>query len=171
MADAYLVGAPSDPKTKLGPVITEKQFDKVQAFISSGIGEGARPVAGGLGRPEGIQHGNYVRPTVFSRVAPSMTISREEIFGPALSIIPYSTEGDAIRMANDTNFGLTAYVQSSDREHALRIADKIRAGSVYVNYPSYDLDAPFGGYKESENGREFGEYGLEEYLETKSILV
>jgi len=171
VADAYLVDVPSEPTTKLGPLITGNQFNKVQAFISAGLEEGARLVAGGLGCPEGLDHGNYVKPTVFSGVSAEMTISREEIFGPVLSIIPYADEDDAIRIANDTNFGLAAYVQSSDRDHALRVAKKIRAGSVYVNYPSYDLDAPFGGYKESGNGREFGEYGLEEYLETKSILL
>ncbi len=171
VAHAYLVGAPSEIKTKLGPLVTENQFNKVQAFISAGIEEGARLIAGGLGRPEGLDRGNYVKPTVFSGVSAEMTISREEIFGPVLSIIPYADEDDAIRIANDTNFGLAAYVQSSDLDHAARVAEKISAGSVYVNYASYDLDAPFGGYKESGNGREFGEYGLEEYLETKSIIA
>jgi aldehyde dehydrogenase (NAD+) len=170
VANAYTVGNPSASATKLGPLISQDQFNKVQALISKGIDEGARLVAGGLGRPEGFDHGYYVRPTVFSGVTNSMTIFREEIFGPVLSIIPYADDQEAIRLANDTNFGLAAFVQSADSERAQRVAEEIRAGTVYVNYPDYDLDAPFGGYKESGNGREFGTHGLEEYLEVKSIV-
>ncbi|MFT3732949.1 MAG: aldehyde dehydrogenase family protein [Hyphomicrobium sp.] len=169
-AEAYIIGEPSAPATKLGPLISQNQFDKVQALISKGIDEGARLVAGGLGRPENFDRGYYVRPTVFSGVTSSMTIFKEEIFGPVLSIIPYTDEREAIRLANDSNFGLAAFVQSADRERAQRVADEVRAGTVYINYPDYDLDAPFGGYKESGNGREFGTHGLEEYLETKSII-
>jgi len=154
----------------LGPLVNRAQFDKVQRLISVGIEEGARLVTGGLGRPEGLDRGYYVKPTVFSGVRNDMTIAREEIFGPVLCIIPYDTVEEAVQIANDTPYGLTAYVQGTDMEAARRVARQLRAGSVHINYPPLDRAAPFGGYKHSGNGREWGEYGLREFLEIKAIV-
>ncbi|WP_250478509.1 MULTISPECIES: aldehyde dehydrogenase family protein, partial [unclassified Caballeronia] len=159
-----------DPATTMGPVVSDVQFGRVQRLIGIGIEEGASLVTGGPGRPDGLERGYYVKPTVFANVHPSMTIAREEIFGPVLAIMPYRDEEDAIAIANDTPYGLAAYVQSKDQERARRVAMKMRAGSVYVNYPVWDAGSPFGGYKQSGNGREYGEWGLEAFLEVKGIV-
>jgi aldehyde dehydrogenase (NAD+) len=168
--DAVRLGDPLDPATTLGPMVSQSQFDKIQALIQSGIDEGATLVAGGTGRPAEINRGYYVRPTVFGDVTPQMRIAREEIFGPVLSIISYDTEDEAVEIANDTPFGLAGFVQSKDRDHARRVANRIRAGRVYLNGAPFDRSLPFGGYKQSGNGREFGVFGFEEYLEVKAIL-
>jgi aldehyde dehydrogenase (NAD+) len=168
-ANSARVGQPSDPRAALGPVATRAQFEKVQRLIRQGVDEGARLVAGGPGRPEGLARGFFVRPTVFSDVRPDMTIAREEIFGPVLCIIGYADEQDALRIANDTSYGLAAYVQSGNLERARQFARGLRAGNVQINYPPVDRGAPFGGYKQSGNGREWGEFGLNEYLEIKGI--
>lgn len=166
----FVVGPADAPGTVLGPVVSELQFNKIQGLIQSGIDEGATLVTGGPGRPEGFNRGYFVRPTVFAGVTPAMTIAREEIFGPVLSIMPYDTEADAIRIANDTVFGLAAYVQSGDLDRARRVASQLRAGVVQINYPAWDAGAPFGGYKQSGNGREYAEWGIEEFLETKGVV-
>lgn len=170
VAGTYVVGDPRSDKSMLGPVVSKMQFDKIQKLIASGIEEGATLVAGGIGRPEGLKRGYYVRPTVFADVKPSMRIAREEIFGPVLSIIPYDSEEDAIRIANETAYGLAAYVQSSNIEHARAVGARMRAGTVYLNNPAFDIGAPFGGYKQSGNGREWSEFGLDEFLETKGVV-
>ncbi|MGY0576144.1 aldehyde dehydrogenase family protein [Bradyrhizobium sp. RDM12] len=168
--EKLVVGDPWEPRTNLGPVVTEAQFKKVQRLIQAGIEEGAELVTGGLGRPEHLSCGYFVRPTVFANVRNDMSIAREEIFGPVLSILPYRHEEEAIELANDTVYGLAAYVQSSDLERARRVAGRLRVGSVHVNFPGLDRAAPFGGYKQSGNGRENGRWGLEEYLEVKAVL-
>lgn len=170
VAAATRVGRPADKESVLGPVANRAQFEKVQRYIQLGLDEGATLVAGGPGRPEGLNRGFYVRPTVFSDVTPAMAIAREEIFGPVLSIMSYRDEDDAVRLANDTPYGLAAYVQSSDIRKAQAVARRIRAGVVQLNYPPVDRGAPFGGYKQSGNGREWGEFGLHEYLEIKAIV-
>ncbi|EKS9913800.1 aldehyde dehydrogenase family protein [Burkholderia multivorans] len=162
-----IVGDPRSPETTIGPVVSRTQFERIQQFIRLGIDEGATLIAGGPGRPEGLGDGFYVRPTVFSNVTPDMTIAREEIFGPVLSIITYRTEDEAIALANDSVYGLAAYVQSKDLERARRVAARLRVGNVHINYPPWNPAAPFGGYKRSGNGREYAEFGLAEYLETK----
>lgn len=164
------LGDPLLPETTLGPLVSQGQFDKVQKLIQAGIAEGATLVAGGPGRPAEMNRGYYVHPTVFGDVTPQMTISREEIFGPVLSILNYETEDEAIEIANDTPFGLAGFVQSSDPERALKVAKRIRAGRVYLNGAPFDRSLPFGGYKQSGNGREFGLYGFREYLEVKAVL-
>jgi aldehyde dehydrogenase (NAD+) len=164
------LGDPLDPATTMGPLVSQAQFDKVQALIQTGIDEGATLVAGGTGRPPELNRGYYVRPTVFGDVTRDMTIAREEIFGPVLSIIAYDSEEEAVEIANDTPFGLAGFVQSGDRDHALRVASRIRAGRVYLYGAPFDRSLPFGGYKQSGNGREFGVFGFEEYLEVKAIL-
>ena len=169
-AESLLVGDPTDEATKVGPVVSELQFNKIQGLIEKGIEEGATLVAGGPGRPDGIDTGYFIRPTVFANVTNDMTIAREEIFGPVVSIIGYEDEADAIRIANDTNYGLSGYVSSSDTERARRVARQIRTGMVHVNGAPGDNRAPFGGYKQSGNGREWGEVGMEEFLEVKSIF-
>jgi aldehyde dehydrogenase (NAD+) len=169
-AERFVVGPPDDENTKLGPVVSEAQFNKIQGLIETGIREGARLVAGGPGRPEGLNRGYYVRPTVFADVTPDMTIGREEIFGPVLSIMRYDSEEQAIAMANDSEYGLAGYVQSDNLDHAREVAMKIRAGTVYINENTFDPAAPFGGYRKSGNGREFGEFGLEEFLEVKGLV-
>jgi aldehyde dehydrogenase (NAD+) len=168
--DAVRLGDPLDPATTMGPLVSQGQFDKVQDLIQSGLDEGATLVAGGTGRPADINRGYYIRPTVFGDVTPQMKIAREEIFGPVLSIISYDSEDEAIEIANDTPFGLAGFVQSKDREHARAVANRIRAGRVYLNGAPFDRSLPFGGYKQSGNGREFGVFGFEEYLEVKAIL-
>jgi aldehyde dehydrogenase (NAD+) len=168
-ARAARVGHPSDPQSTLGPVATQAQFEKVQRLIAEGIASGARLVVGGPGRPEGLERGWFVRPTVFADVDAAMSIAREEIFGPVLCLIGYQDEEDAIRIANDTCYGLAAYVQSGDLERARAVARRLRAGNIQINYPAVDRGAPFGGYKQSGNGREWGEFGLLEYLEVKGI--
>ncbi|UEP38960.1 aldehyde dehydrogenase family protein [Burkholderia ambifaria] len=162
-----VVGDPRSPETDIGPVVSRTQFDRIQHFIRLGIEEGATLVAGGPGRPEGLADGFYVRPTVFSNVTPDMTIAREEIFGPVLAIMTYRTEDEAVALANDSVYGLAAYVQSKDLDRARRVAARLRVGNVHINYPPWNPAAPFGGYKRSGNGREYAEFGLVEYLETK----
>ncbi|MBN9671302.1 aldehyde dehydrogenase family protein [Roseibium aggregatum] len=169
VADSVQVGDPAQEGDHIGPVISEQQYDRIQGHIEKGIEEGARLVAGGPGRPEGFETGYYVRPTVFADVANDMSIARNEIFGPVLVMIPFDTEEDAIAIANDTPYGLAAYLQTGDPERARRVARKLRAGSVYINGGSPDWDVPFGGYKQSGNGREYGEFGLEDFLEVKAI--
>jgi aldehyde dehydrogenase (NAD+) len=169
-ASAYSVGPTNDEKTQLGPLVNQRQYERVQGLIQRGVDEGATLVIGGMGRPESVDKGYYVKPTVFSNVTPSMTIAREEIFGPVLSIMPYDSEEEAIEIANGTDYGLAAYVQSADLTRARRVAKALRAGGVHINYPAADFNAPFGGYKRSGNGREWGEAGLREYLETKSLV-
>jgi aldehyde dehydrogenase (NAD+) len=165
-----VVGDPDDPATTLGPVVSRRQFDRVQALIEAGIAEGARLVAGGPGRPDGLTRGCYVRPTVFAGVRNDMTIAREEIFGPVLAILPYDDVDAAIAAANDTPYGLAAFVQSRDLVAARRVASRLRAGNVTINDAGWDLNAPFGGYRQSGNGREYGAWGLEEFLETKAVI-
>ncbi|MEB2285077.1 MAG: aldehyde dehydrogenase family protein [Polyangiaceae bacterium UTPRO1] len=169
-AEATVVGDPKAEDTQIGPVASKAQFDKIQRLIEKGIAEGAELVTGGPGRPEGVTRGFYVRPTVFTNVRNDMTIAREEVFGPVLAILPYDTEEDAIRIANDTVYGLSGYVSSGDPERALRVAARLRTGNVHLNGAGADFAAPFGGYKQSGNGREWGEYGFEEFLEVKAVM-
>ena len=154
----------------LGPVVSQTQFDKIQRLIEAGIAEGARLVAGGPGRPPGLDRGYYVRPTVFGDVRPGMTIEREEVFGPVLAVMSYQDEDEAVEAANDTVYGLAAYVSSADIEHARRVAMRLRAGTVNLNYPAWDVHAPFGGYKQSGNGREYADFGIDDYLELKAVV-
>jgi aldehyde dehydrogenase (NAD+) len=170
VAASHIVGDPRAPATVLGPVVSRAQFDKIQRLIQSGIEEGATLAAGGMGRPEGLRTGYYVRPTVFGHVRHEMRISREEIFGPVLSILPYESEREAIDKANDSVYGLAAYVSSKDLEHARQVAAELRAGTVNINYPDWDTFAPFGGYKQSGNGREYADWGIMEFIETKGIV-
>ncbi len=163
------VGNPRDEGVAMGPLVSEQQWHKVQTLIQKGVDEGAKLVAGGTGKPPGLDKGYFVKPTVFADVSNDMTISREEIFGPVLSIIPYDDEDDAIRIANDTPYGLSGYVSSSDLGSARRVAAKMRTGMVHINGAWLDSAAPFGGYKQSGNGREWGAHGMEEFLEMKSV--
>ena len=163
------VGDPSDENTRLGPVVSELQFNKITALIEKGIEEGAELLVGGPGRPEGFEKGYFIRPTVFGNVSNDMTIAREEIFGPVLSILGYEDDADAVRIANDTEYGLSGYV-SGEPEHAEKIARQLRTGMVHINGAGPDFSAPFGGYKKSGNGREWGVEGFEEFLETKSMM-
>jgi aldehyde dehydrogenase (NAD+) len=167
---AIRLGDPQDPASTMGPLVSQAQFDKVQGLIQAGVDEGATLVAGGTGRPEHLYGGYYVRPTVFGDVTRDMRIAREEVFGPVLSIMSYDSEDEAVSIANDTLFGLAGFVQSKDVKHARRVANRIRAGRVYINGATFDRSLPFGGYKQSGNGREFGVFGFEEYLEVKAIL-
>jgi aldehyde dehydrogenase (NAD+) len=167
-AGAVAVGVPGDEATFMGPVVSEAQYNKIQGLIQKGIDEGATLVCGGPGKPEGLETGYYVKPTVFANVTEDMTIAREEIFGPVLSIIAYDSEDQAITMANDSVYGLSGYVQGELQE-ARSVARKLRTGMVHLNGAPLDSAAPFGGYKQSGNGREWGVYGLEEFLESKSI--
>ena len=154
----------------LGPLANRAQFERVQEMVTAGLAEGAKLVCGGPGRPEALDRGFYARPTVFSEVTRDMRIAAEEIFGPVLSIQPYNTVDEAVDIANATVYGLGAQVQSRSLEAARAVAGRIRAGQVHINYPAWRPDAPFGGYKRSGNGREYGQHGLEEYLETKAVL-
>lgn len=169
-AEGIKVGAPNTEKVNIGPVVSEAQYNKVQGLIEKGMQEGATLVAGGPGRPDGLNKGYFVRPTVFANVSNDMTIAQEEIFGPVLSILPYKSEEDAIEMANDTEYGLSGYVQSGDIDHARNVARQLRTGNVHLNGAPPDFAAPFGGYKKSGIGREWGEYGFEEFLEVKAII-
>jgi aldehyde dehydrogenase (NAD+) len=169
-AEATKVGDPFTEGTNVGPLASKAQFEKVQRLISQGIAEGAKVIAGGPGRPEGINRGYFVKPTVFADVANDMTIAREEIFGPVLCMIPYEGEDDAVRIANDTVYGLSGFVTSGDIDHARRVAKRIRSGNVHINNARVDFGGCFGGYKQSGNGREWGEAGLEEFLELKAIF-
>jgi len=169
-AESMRVGDPFADGTMLGPLANANQFKKVQGLIQKGIDEGAHLVTGGPGRPDGLERGCYVKPTVFGNVRNDMTIAREEIFGPVLSILPYETEQQAIDIANDTVYGLSGYVQSGDLEHARNVARQIRAGNVHLNGAGPDFSGAFGGYKQSGNGREWGREGFEEFLELKSVF-
>jgi aldehyde dehydrogenase (NAD+) len=169
-AEGIVVGDPLDEQTMLGPLANAPQFAKVQDLIQSGIDQGAKLICGGPGLPQGLNHGYFARPTIFSEVTPDMRVAQEEIFGPVLVIMPYEDEADAIRIANSTVYGLSSHVQSGDRESARRVARQIRAGQVHINYPAWSAYAPFGGYRQSGNGREYGVFGLDEYLEVKAVL-
>ena len=169
-AEAVIVGDPESEKTAVGPLVSRIQFERVQGYIAKGISEGARLVTGGEGRPAGLEKGYFVRPTVFSNVRNDMEIAREEIFGPVLTILPYRDEEEAVRIANDTPYGLQAYVWSGDLAHANRIGRRIRAGRVTINGTPGDMSLPFGGFKRSGNGREWGEYGLRDFLEVKAMI-
>jgi len=169
-AESILVGDPASPDTVLGPIANQAQFNRVQAMIASGIEAGARLICGGTGRVAGLEVGYYARPTIFSDVEPGMAIAQEEIFGPVLCILPYDTLDDAVAIANDTVYGLSAHVQGTDLNQVRAVASRIRAGQVLLNHPAWNPHAPFGGYKRSGNGREFGVHGFEEYLETKAII-
>ncbi len=169
-AGRQTTGNPWSADTVLGPLVSQTQFDKVQRLIKAGIDEGATLACGGLGRPAGLNKGYYARPTVFGHVRPGMAIEREEIFGPVLSLIPYDNLDQAIEIANDTAYGLAAYVQSGDLAAARDVAAKMRAGSVYINNPDSDYFAPFGGYKQSGNGREYADFALNDFLEIKGIV-
>ena len=168
-ADMVVIGDTAEEATTMGPVVSKVQWDKIQGLIGKGIDEGAKLVCGGLGLPDGIERGYYVKPTVFSEVNNDMTVAREEIFGPVLVMIPYDTEEEAIRIANDTPYGLAGYVQSEDIERARKVASRIRAGNIHLNGASGGTDVPFGGFKQSGNGREWGAHGFTDYLEIKAI--
>jgi len=169
-AAAFVVGDPRSQQTTHGPVANRAQFNRVQEMIGVGIAEGAQLLCGGLERPEGLDRGFYCRPTIFSAVHSQMQIAQEEIFGPVLAIIPYDSVDEAVAIANDTVYGLGAHVQGQDLVAARAVAARIRSGQVHINYPAWNANAPFGGYKRSGNGREYGIEGFEEYLETKAIL-
>jgi aldehyde dehydrogenase (NAD+) len=169
-AQAVTVGDPTSNEIEVGPVVSKIQFERVEDFISKGIAEGAKLIIGGEGRPEGLSKGYYVRPTIFSNVNNNMLIAREEIFGPVLAILPYQTEEEAIRIANDTPYGLQAYVWSNDLARANRVGRRIRAGRITINGTSGDMKTPFGGFKKSGNGREWGEHGLRDFLEVKAVI-
>jgi len=168
-ANEFKVDDPNKEGEHIGPVISETQFNKIQNLIQKGIDEGAKLVAGGTGKPDGLSNGYYVKPTVFADVNNNMEIARTEIFGPVLSVIPFENENEAIKIANDTDYGLTNYIQSQDKEKIQRVARKLRSGMVDVNGAGIAVDAPFGGYKHSGIGREAGKEGLLEFLEVKSV--
>jgi acyl-CoA reductase-like NAD-dependent aldehyde dehydrogenase len=170
-AATFTPGNPFEATTRIGPLVSAAQRDRVKGFIQQGIDEGAKLLIGGTAAPEGLDQGYFVQPTVFSEVTPDMTIAREEIFGPVLSIIPYDTEDDAVRIANDTIYGLAGGVWSGDPERAKKVARQIRAGQVEVNGGAFNVMAPFGGYKQSGLGREAGTFGLEEFLEVKALQL
>ena len=169
-AEKVVVGDPSDESTVIGPLVSDIQYEKVQKLIETGIAEGANLLTGGTGKPDSLNRGYYTKPTVFGDVKNDMTIAREEIFGPVLSLITYDSIDDAVAIANDTNYGLAAYVSGQDKDKLTAIARRLRAGQVHINYGSGGADAPFGGYKQSGNGREKAEWGLEEFLEVKAIM-
>ena len=169
VADSIKVGPASDEGDHIGPVVNQVQFEKIQDLIQKGIDEGARLVAGGVGRPDGLNRGFYVKPTVFADVNNNMIIAREEIFGPVLSIIPFDDEEEGISIANNTPYGLTDYVQTQDPARAARVARALRSGMVEVNGQSRGMGAPFGGMKQSGNGREGGPWGIEDFVEVKSV--
>jgi aldehyde dehydrogenase (NAD+) len=164
-----VVGDPRDEATKIGPVVSAVQYERIQKLIETAIAEGATLEAGGPGNPDGLDSGYFVKPTVFSNVTNDMTIAREEVFGPVLVMIGYDDDDDAVRIANDTSYGLSGYI-SGESDRARSMARRIRSGNVHLNGAPGDLNAPFGGYKQSGNGREWGEFGMEEFLETKAIL-
>jgi aldehyde dehydrogenase (NAD+) len=170
VAETVVVGDPASEKTAIGPVVSKLQFDRVEGYIAKGIAEGAKVVIGGAGRPDGLAKGYFVKPTIFSNVRNDMTIAREEIFGPVLCILPYENEEQAVQIANDTPYGLAAYVWSKDNLHARRIGSRIRAGQVTLNGAAGGMNTPFGGFKMSGNGREWGEFGLRDFLEVKAVI-
>jgi acyl-CoA reductase-like NAD-dependent aldehyde dehydrogenase len=170
-AKKFTVGDPFNDQTRLGPLVSKSQLDRVRSFIEKGIAEGAQLLAGGPERPAGVDKGYFVQPTVFGRVDPKSTIAREEIFGPVLSIMTYKDDDDAVRIANDTIYGLAGGVWSGDEERAKRVARRIRAGQIDINGGAFNMQAPFGGYKQSGHGRELGKFGLEEFLEYKSLQL
>jgi aldehyde dehydrogenase (NAD+) len=169
VAEGLKVGNPREEGVQMGPVVSAAQFDKIQGLIQAGVDEGATLVTGGPGRPDGLEAGYFVKPTVFANVTNDMTIAREEIFGPVLAIIPYDSEDEAIEIANDTPYGLSGYVSCADQATARRIASRLRTGMVHINGAYLDSAAPFGGYKQSGNGREWGHHGIDEFLELKSV--
>ena len=169
VTESVVVGDPTAETTTMGPVVSEVQFNKIQGLIEQGIKEGAKVVIGGLGRPEGLDKGYFIRPTIFSQANNEMTVAREEIFGPVLTMIPYDTEEEAIRIANDTPYGLAGYVHSGDLDHAREVASRIRAGNVHINGASGGFNVPFGGFKQSGNGREWGSHGFTDFLEIKAV--
>ena len=169
-AEKIIPGDPNDPKTRMGPVVSQLQFDKIQNLIQKGIDEGATVAIGGTGKPNGLETGFYVRPTIFARANNDMTIARDEIFGPVLTMIPYKDEEEAITIANDTVYGLAGYVSSGDLNRARRVASRLRTGMVHLNDAPNDNNAPFGGYKQSGNGREWGAHAFEDFLETKAVM-
>jgi aldehyde dehydrogenase (NAD+) len=170
VAQGVVVGDPASEKTNIGPLVSKIQYERVESFIAKGVAEGAKLVIGGPGRPEGLTKGYYVKPTIFSNVNNNMTIAREEIFGPVLCILPYESEDQAVQIANDTPYGLAAYVWSKDNVHARRVGARIRAGQVTLNGASGTMNTPFGGFKMSGNGREYGEFGLRDFLEVKAVI-
>ena len=170
-AESYTPGDPFGEDTRLGPLVSHVQRERVRGYIQKGIDEGAKLLTGGVEAPEGLETGYFVRPTVFSEVRNDMTIAQEEIFGPVLSIIPYDTEEEAIEIANDSIYGLAGGVWSADKDKATAVARRLRTGQVEVNGGSFNPMAPFGGYKQSGHGRELGTFGLEEFLETKSMQL
>jgi aldehyde dehydrogenase (NAD+) len=169
-AEQVKVGDPNAADTTIGPVVSDVQYEKIQNLIQKGIDEGATLECGGTGRPDGLNAGYFVKPTVFSHVTNDMSIAQEEIFGPVLSLIGYADDDDAVRIANDTVYGLSGYISAGDPERARKVARRIRTGNIHLNGAPVDQQSPFGGYKQSGNGREWGRYGFEEFLEIKSIL-
>jgi aldehyde dehydrogenase (NAD+) len=167
---AVTVGDPADPKIAVGPMVSQKQYERVQSYVRKGIEEGAEVLVGGEGHPQGLEAGYFVKPTVFVNVKNDMTIAREEIFGPVLSVIAYDTEDDAVAIANDSRYGLHAAVLGTDLARARRVASRLRTGRVVINGMTDDPQAPWGGFKYSGVGREYGRYGIEAYLETRAIL-
>jgi acyl-CoA reductase-like NAD-dependent aldehyde dehydrogenase len=170
VAEQTKAGDPNDPETHIGPVVSETQYDRIQGLIETGLNEGAKVAAGGPGKPEGQETGYYVRPTVFRDVDNGMTIAREEIFGPVLCMLPYSSVDEAIEIANDSVYGLSGYVWGASTEEAMQVARRMRTGMVHLNGAPTDVFAPFGGYKQSGNGREWGIHGLEDFMEVKAVM-
>jgi aldehyde dehydrogenase (NAD+) len=164
------LGDPQDSNTQMGPLVSEQQYQRVQALIEKGMAEGARIVVGGPGKPAGLEAGSYAKPTVFADVNNNMTIARQEIFGPVLCMIPYDSIDEAVQIANDTVYGLSAYVYGGSPESALAVGKRLRAGMVHINGAGLDAMAPFGGYKQSGIGREWGAHGIEEFLESKAVM-
>jgi aldehyde dehydrogenase (NAD+) len=169
-AESVTVGDPKTDGITIGPVVSKAQYDKIQRLIEAGVKEGADLVTGGPGKPAGLEKGYFVKPTVFANVRNDMTIAREEIFGPVLAILPYDSEEEAVKIANDTVYGLSGYVSAGDTQHALKVAAQLRTGNVHLNGAGPDFGAPFGGYKQSGNGREWGGFGFEEFLEVKAVM-
>ena len=170
VAQSTVVGDPNSPTTTIGPLSNKNQFEKVQNLIAQAIEQGSELVFGGTGKPDNLKDGYYVKPTIFANVTNDMLIAQQEVFGPVLAIIPYADEDEAVEIANDTPYGLAGYIQSNDIDKARKIASRIRAGTIYLNYPDFDPYAPFGGYKQSGNGREWGHFAFDDFLEIKGIV-